>query len=119
MKHAYDQTRAKQLIPLLQSITAEVAERTRSVRRLERKLRAFGEDKDSAEALNLRAELAEQRRELRHARTELEELGCTADDSDPRRVLIPGIRGEIDSGFRWDLGDTNVFKVGESAPSAA
>ena len=41
MKHAYDQTRAKQLIPLLQSITAEVAERTRSVRRLERKLRAL------------------------------------------------------------------------------
>ena len=118
MKHAYSRTRAKQLIPLLQSISAEIEDRTLAARRLERKLRSFGEDSTDPAVFDVRAELAEQRRQLRLSRTELEDLGCSVDEEDPRRVLIPGLGGTMVNGFCWELGDTTVLRLGESKQAA-
>lgn len=113
MMNSYDRNRARQLVPLLKSITKEMDERLTRIRRLEALLESTENDqraRTSAE-LDLQAELATQRRELRLARKELERLGCVVDPAHPQRVLIPGSDGNIERGFRWDLDATGVYRL--------
>jgi hypothetical protein len=114
MKQPHDRDDAQRLVPLLDSIFREVAERRREARILEKQLAAAkqagsAEDDDSDRLLELRAQLATQRRELRLAQKEFERLGCEVDEHNPNRVLILGPNGR--QTFRWDAGDAAVQRI--------
>ncbi|TDJ69318.1 MAG: DUF2203 family protein [Planctomycetota bacterium] len=119
MKKSYDLENAKKLVPLLESIAAEIRERLASVRELDAKATALFEDKlETTRYLNLLAELATHRRELRLAKKECEGLGCVLEQGQPTRIYIPGSNGRIDSGFRWEAGDSTIrHATPESTPS--
>lgn len=114
MKQSNDTGDAQRLVPLLDSIFREVAERRRQARLLEKQLVAAqqggkAEDDQSDHLLELRAQLATQRRELRLAQKEFERLGCSVDEHNPNRVLILGPNGR--QTFRWDAGDAAVQRI--------
>ena len=124
MVRAYDSDSAKQLLPLLGSITSEMRERIRTLHRLEGlevALRASKAPQERAhsetELANLQAELSTQRQALRHAEEELSALGCSASEDDDLTVLIPGEHGELSEGFAWRPGDSELRCL--SAGSAA
>lgn len=108
MKQEYDREKAARLVPLLRSITRELSERTEAIELLEARLDTrggVGKREPSAESAITRSELAQQRRDLRLARQELARLGCELDEDHPLRVLIPGKRGDLQTGFAWSLAD--------------
>ena len=118
-KFSYDRQRAKQILPLLSSIGTEITERLQAIRKLEVEIAKQAEDVGSeSTVLNLRAELAEQRRALRKSREELEHLGCQEADAGKAQILIPGIDGSMERGFRWELGDETVHR-GKASEQAA
>lgn len=109
MSKSYDRDTATMLIPLLMGICNEISERSASAHRVKRSIRtlesaAAGEPGAVEDLLNLRAELANHRREIRHAKEEIAGLGCAFDESRPQRVLIPGEKGDFANGYAWDLG---------------
>jgi hypothetical protein len=111
MQKNYDHDLATKLVPLLRSITREMRERTHAIEHLEAKLRDAlrkppGTDPDGL--AQVQAELATQKRELRHTRKDLERLGCVLDESHPLRVLIPGNRGD----FEYMIGSNTVEPSG-------
>ena len=109
MKHSYDKDRAAQLVPLLEMIFAEVADRRRAIRGIERELKTLKEEEGSSPKIgNLTAVLANHKRELRLASKEFERLGCVVDDHNPNRVIIPGTSGALERGYHWDAGATEV-----------
>ena len=114
MTTTYDRQDAQKLVPLLDAIFREVAERRHEARLLEKQLVREKREGASAETLlGLRARLASHRRELRLARKEFERLGCTVDDHNPNRVFIAGPIGE--RSFRWDAGDESVHRLAKGA----
>lgn len=116
MKQAYDRDDAQKLVPLLDAIFREVADRRHAARTLEKQLaRSRREDANAPELHDLRARLAAHRRELRLARKEFERLGCVVDDDHPTRVFIPGTTGRRE--FHWDAGDTSVQPLVSDARS--
>lgn len=121
MKYAYDRTRAKQLVPLLEAISAEIAERTVQIELLEQHAAALREGSETEsnrrELMDLQAELAIHHREVRLAKKELEHLGCAVDESFPARILIPGRDGNLERGFRWDAGDETVHRLPNTSVS--
>ena len=124
MARAYDSESAKQLLPLLGSITSEMRERIRTLRRLEAldvELRASKAPQARAqtetELANLQAELSTQRQALRHAEEELSSLGCSASADDDLTILIPGEHGDLSEGFAWSPGESELRCI--SADSAA
>ena len=119
MKNTYDQTRAEQLVPLLEVIVAEIVDRTRKAKALERKRERSAEGaRPTSTELQRRAELATQRRGIQLAIRELEALGCVVDEQDLTRVYIPGTDGKIDRGFSWQSGEKSVRAV-TSTPGSA
>jgi hypothetical protein len=110
MRQFTDRNDAQKLVPLLDAIFREVADRRREVRMLEKQLAAAkrvpGEGDEGA---SLQARLATHRRELRLARKEFERLGCIVDEHNPNRVLILGPNGS--QAFRWDAGDSAVQRI--------
>ena len=109
MNQTYDRNHAAQLVPLLEAIFEEVADRRKAVRQLERELSQAKREGASQSAIgDLTARLANHRRELRHTRSEFERLGCVVDEHNPNRVIIPGEAGELEGGFHWQAGDTVV-----------
>ena len=117
MNTTYDRHDAQKLVPLLDAIFREVADRRHEIRLLEKQLvRAKRESAADEVLLTLRARLASHRRELRLARKEFERLGCQVDDHNPNRVLIAGPRGE--RSFRWDAGDESVHRLVSDAPAS-
>lgn len=118
MKQANDTQHAQRLVPLLDAIFREVADRRREVRLLEKQLAAAKRDDAAPETMvELRAQLATHRRELRLSRREFEHLGCVVDEHNPNRVLILGPNGRRD--FRWDAGDPAVTSTLSDATSGA
>ena len=119
MKKAYDRTTARQLVPLLKSITREVVERLHEVRIFQGRLALLEQGKSdgrqsdamSAEYLDLRAALSNHRREIRLAMKELERLGCVVDEHNPLLIFIPGTDGNIDHGFQWDPADPRLRRA--------
>ncbi|MEE2940545.1 MAG: DUF2203 family protein [Planctomycetota bacterium] len=110
MIHSYDRNRAAKLVPLLESIFVEVADRRQSIRRLERELQRAKRDGESRAVLSdLTARLATHRRELRMTSKEFEQLGCVVDEHNPNRVIIPGASGNYDEGFHWQAGTSEVL----------
>lgn len=119
MKKSYDRENAKKLLPLLQSITAEIRDRLASIGELDGKVASMPEDNlETTRYLNLLAELATQRRELRLAKKECERLGCVLEEGEPTRIYIPGSNGNLETGFRWQAGDSTIRRsTPESTPS--
>ena len=112
MMKNYDRTEASKLLPLLDVITREISERSVAVRRLTRRVTELRElNGPQAELLDLEAELAGHKRELRHARTELESLGCAVDDAHPLRIMIRGSDGTFDRGYLWDVGTGGIHET--------
>ena len=115
--HAYDRDNASKLVPLLESIFNEVAERRRAIRELERTLASMKRaGAPSIEIGQTTGKLAIHRRELRHTAKEFERLGCVVDDHNPNRVIIPGSNGGLEAGFHWQAGETGVH---ENAPEGS
>ncbi len=102
MNMTYDHERARKLIPLLESITSELAYRTHELRILQGRLTRLG-DEPSNEFMDLKARLAMHRREIRYSLGELDRLGCLVHESNPSLVLIPGLDGEFEHGYQVDL----------------
>ena len=119
MKKAYDRTTARQLVPLLESITREVVDRLHEVRLLQGKLALLEQENQrvglsaekSGEFLELRAVVANHRRQIRLAMKELERLGCVVDEDNPLLIFIPGTDGNIDHGFQWDPSDPTLRRA--------
>ena len=118
MKKAYDRHDAKRLVPLLEAITSELSDRMTKVQRLEARVEELKPARRSSERLQLQAELATHRREVRLCRKELEALGCVNDEAHPTEVLIPGRDGNLEHGYRWHFGDESVRTIA-SDPSRA
>ena len=109
--HAYDRDNAAKLVPLLESIFSEVADRRRAIRDMERTLASMKRaGAPSAEIGHVTAKLAIHRRELRHTAKEFERLGCVVDEHNPNRVIIPGSNGALEGGFHWQAGETEVVE---------
>lgn len=116
MMRSYDRNAARDLVPLLESITRELNERRHEARLTEAaisRLRRRGGS--SATLSDLRAVLATHNREIRLALAELERLGCTVDLEGPFRVLIPGVDGSLAGGYAWDPEETG--QLGDHQPS--
>ena len=113
MKKAYDRERARRLVPLLEAICREVAERSHRIRILEKRQARLGEEQPGSarDALELKALLALHRREVRLALKELEHLGCAVDREHPSTICIPGHDGSLDAGFRWNSVDGTIQQV--------
>lgn len=86
MKPLYDRVSADRLIPLLRSIAREVVERQTSLERLDAALERAS---DERRAQLLIGEAATQRRELRHAWSEVLRLGCSILGTQPVTFRIP------------------------------
>lgn len=111
MNHAYDRNHAAKLVPLLESIFAEVADRRQSIRQLERELQRAKRDGEPRAVLSdITARLANHRRELRLTSKEFERLGCVVDEHNPNRVIIPGASGTLDEGYHWQAGTSEVLE---------
>jgi len=116
MKKAYDRIRAKQLVPLLQSVSRELAERLHEIRIIQGRLAVLERTGEgSAELLDLKASLSTHLREVRTIARELKRLGCVLDGNRPGRILIPGIDGDVAHGFAWDLTDPLLRRVSTGA----
>ncbi|MEX1023969.1 MAG: DUF2203 family protein [Planctomycetota bacterium] len=105
----YSREIATQLLPLLAGIGREIRERESRLTALETELALLqgleGVDSDDARTLDLIAEMAVHRRELRFAEKELERLGCTVVGHSPLTIRIPGRVGETKRSFVWQSGD--------------
>lgn len=116
MMRSYDRNAARDLVPLLESITRELTERRRAARSTESAIsRIQRRGGSSADLTDLRALLATHRREIRLALAELERLGCAVDEEHPSRVLIPGVDGRLEGGYAWDPDEMNA--TGDLEPS--
>lgn len=102
---SYDNIRADGLVPFLASIANEVRERRIAIKQIDKALAT--EQPESDTSINLQADRANHRRELRLSLKELTRLGCSVSREFPLRVVIPGLNGELD-GFLWEAGDANV-----------
>lgn len=103
--HTYNEREAQRLIPLFQSIATEVGERRGALHLLE--VRQLDTEPDSDQAIQIQAERANHRKELRLALREVTRLGCSVAREYPLRVLIPGPNGDAD-GYSWSLGQTEI-----------
>jgi hypothetical protein len=102
----YDRKHATALLPLLHSIAGEIRERTCELEHVEALLaQAEAGERPRADVHDLVARAAHERRELRHARAELERLGCTIVGTAPITIRIPGQRGSRKQSFVYQTGD--------------
>jgi hypothetical protein len=103
----YDRRRATELLPLLNAISREIVERSRALEALEERMspREGMPELGEAELANLVAEAAGHRRELRHAKEELEALGCSIVGTEPITIRIPGQLGKERRSFVYQTGD--------------
>lgn len=108
MKKAYDRHGASRLVPMLESITREIAERLEAVRDLESRVETLSKREHANEIRNVQAEIATHRREIRLAAKECEQLGCVFDEAAPTRILIPGTDGRFERGFHWEIGGDGI-----------
>lgn len=79
------------MLPLLRTIQGEISDRLNEVATLEARLAAFLPTRHvhEREIGRIEAELATQRRELRHISKELSRLGVAFDPDHPHRIVMP------------------------------
>ena len=107
MLRPYDEQEALAMLPLLGAITQEIKERTSALEILEIEIEALNSmtPRDGEALRHAVAEAATHRRELRHANSELEHLGCSVVGTEPLTLRIPGRIGEARHSFVWQAGD--------------
>ena len=100
----YTRRQALSMIPLLEGITVEIADRQTRVLGIESMIQALRPTAHvhKEDIQSHQAELASQRMELRRAGKELDRLGCSLALTDPLEVFIPG----EDENFGWRPGET-------------
>lgn len=98
------------MVPLLRSIAAEIHERTCELKRLQRRLDAFGPTRRAhrEEVQRLQEDLGTHRRGLRGAQRELASLGWAVDALQPIRLLRRGRNGAADLSWQPDLSALGV-----------
>jgi len=99
--------RVQNLAPLLEAIAVEVVDRCEALDRIERTLAALERHGlgDSGPALQLLAESAQHRRELRHAGVELRHLGCMLISRRPPTIYVREHADSTGGGWLWQFGD--------------
>ena len=103
MKRRYEIEDAIRLQPLLESIQREIEERSVAIQGWTRRLQRLQEEgADERTVTNAVAELANHKRELRHALEELEPFGCVAEPGVHTEIHIPGPDGSLESGYHLD-----------------
>lgn len=111
----YDREQTRQLQPLLLSIGREIRERSAVLSFLVSALDELDDREAESSAREVRQMLASeastQRRELKRAKGELEELGCSLLRRSPVTIHIPGTEDGEDRTVIWRLRET---KKGES-----
>jgi hypothetical protein len=101
----YEPADARALAPLLDSIGRELAERGTRLAELEARLaESHTSPTGEAEVRALQAEVMTHRRELRHLRTELEQLGCSVVGTTPLTIRIPTRVGGASRSLVWQAG---------------
>ena len=103
----YDRRRATELLFLLGAIGREIQERSRALEELEGRIGRLSTlpFPDPDRLHEFEAEAATNRRGLRLARRELEQLGCSVVGMEPLTFRIPGRVGEAKQSFVWQTGD--------------
>jgi len=106
------QENAERMVPLLRAIGQEVRERNLAVLALETRIAdlALAPKLHAEEIAMLESELACHRRELRGIEREMERLGCSFDQDDPNRIVVPGTAVSLALGH--SLSDTRFFQLG-------
>jgi len=104
--------KARVLVPLLESIAREVAERDRVLDRIERALAELEKARLGASALAVRliADAAVQRRELRHASAELQRLGCVLIHRRPPTIYVTGEKAGNGALWLWQTSDGSASR---------
>ena len=103
MKATIATNRAHELLPLLRSIGEEILERASRVEHLTSMIDALSTSRAHQDEVSwMRADLAMEKRELRHAEEELDRLGCTVQDLAP---LTFRIQTDESDELTWRLGD--------------
>ena len=94
-KQSIDLTTAQRMQPLLSAIAGEIADREGALRALELRMEelTLRPVPDRDELRRIAAETSANHRELRHAREEIERLGCAVVGTEPVTVRIPTRRG--------------------------
>jgi len=101
----YEPADARALAPLLASIGRELAERGTRMAELEARLTELhASPHHEAEPRALEAEAAIHRRELRHCRAELVQLGCSVVGTSPLTIRIPTRVGGASRSLVWQAG---------------
>lgn len=111
-RKTYEQREAEALLPLLDSILREIEDRAKSLSVLEHRRESGSDPDESPASLHMIADIANHKRELRHARQELEQLGCSLEDCGTLGVRIPATG---DGWFVWQPGHDLQVEM----PSAA
>lgn len=108
MRHRpYDFDEARALHELLCSIATELVDREVVVASLEDALRVLETGRgDERQVLGLRADLAEQRREIRRVHDEIEWLGCSVIEDDPLTIRVPTRLGRRRENWVWKVQPT-------------
>lgn len=104
MKHtSFLPSRALALMPLLASISRELQERSAELEALEARLEELpsGDPHVDAERRDLVARIANHRREVRAARHELDQLGCSVVGTTPLTLRIPTREGSRRTSLVW------------------
>lgn len=98
----YAPSDAKALAPLLDSIGRELEERGTRLSELETHVQELRASPFyDAELPELEAEIAIQRRELRHCREEVERMGCSVVGTKPLTIRIPTHVGGANRSLVW------------------
>lgn len=105
-RHPYAPADVRALTPLLDSISRELEERGEQLEALEVRLAELRHDRfaHDAERRALEAEASTHRRELRHCRAELEQLGCSVLGTTPLTIRIPTRVGTARKSLVWRHG---------------
>jgi hypothetical protein len=106
------QENAERMLPLLRAIGQEVRERNLAIHALETRIAdlTLAPRLHAQEIAQLESELSTHRRELRGIEREMERLGCSFDQDDPNRIVVPGTA--VSLAFGHSLSDTHFFQLG-------
>jgi hypothetical protein len=101
----YEPADARALAPLLASIGRELDERGKRMAELEARLEELHASPFyDARGIELEAEAATHRRELRHCHEELVRLGCSVVGTTPLTIRIPTRVGGASRSLVWQAG---------------
>lgn len=111
---------AEQILPLLRSIAREIQDRTTAIAHGEesmRSLAATGHRNDEVYR-SLVADVAVQKRELRHVMSELEHLGCSLEPDSQLTFRIQGRSGQPHHAYTWRPGGDSLELAPLEEPAA-